>query len=199
MNQFGRICLLAFTCSLQGWSEPIKPPNRSEQIPGGRSQPSVTGLANKPENGEKAVKDQTNGALVWRPYQGTIQWTGEVNGRGFAEGKGTLVVFDRKGNRAAIFTGQMKDGHLIGDVTAKYPTSPDRAHYVGGYSNWAENGVGSMTYNNGKVETGTWKNGELVAINAPKADDNSLNLGTPVLRALPVNSNSESPDPETAE
>lgn len=56
-----------------------------------------------------------------------------------------------------------------------------------------------MTYNNGKVETGTRENGELVAPNAPKAGENSINREAPTLRALEVNPNPEPPDPETAE
>ena len=154
--------------------------------------------ADKSGNGEKVVKDPTNGALVWRPYSSNIQWTGGVNGSGFAEGKGTLVVFDRKGNRAAIFTGIMKDGHIVGDVTAKYPTSPDRAHYVGGFSNWSENGMGTMTYNDGKVVAGNWKNGELVAIKAAEAAVVSGQSGEPVPRSKGVNPAIEPPDPDSA-
>lgn len=159
---------------------------------------SATGMADKAEISEKVVKDPTNGALVWRPYSSNIQWAGNVNGRGFAEGKGTLVVFDRKGNRAAIITGMMKDGHLIGDVTAKYPTSPDRAHYIGGYSNWSENGKGTMTYNDGKVVTGTWKSGELVAVKAEKVTEVPRQSGETVPRSEDLSTDTEPPDPDTA-
>jgi hypothetical protein len=156
------------------------------------------GQEDKSGSGEKVVKDPTNGALVWRPYSGVIQWTGGVNGSGFAEGNGTLVVFDRKGNRAAIFTGMMEDGHLVGNLTAKYPTSPDRAHYVGGYSNWAENGMGTMTYNDGKVVAGNWRDGELVAIKAAGSAEVSLQSGEPAPRPKEENGGIEPPDPDTA-
>ncbi len=158
----------------------------------------ATGIADKSESSEKVVKDPTNGALVWRPYSSNIQWAGNVNGRGFAEGKGTLVVFDRKGNRAAIITGIMRDGHLVGDVTAKYPTSPDRAHYIGGYSNWSENGMGTMTYNDGKVVTGTWKSGELVAVKAERVVEVPRQSGEAVPRSEDVSAATEPPDPDTA-
>jgi len=170
----------------------------SEQMPKSATLPSSIDREDRPSADDKVVKDSTNGALVWRPNSGNIQWSGEVNGKGFAEGKGTLVVFDRKGNRSAIFTCTMRDGHLVGDVTAKYPASADRAHYVGGYSNWSENGMGTMTYNNGKVVNGSWKNGELVATGAPNLDQQSLLSGNQPHHSPGVNPSSQEPDPDTA-
>ena len=116
--------------------------------------------------GGKVAKDRTNGALVWCANLGPIEWSGGTNPSGFAEGKGALVFFDRAGN---IFSGTVNAGNLAGEVSIKYPSSPERAHYVGGYSNWAENGTGTMTYNNGKVVSGIWKDGELVSNTAAQA------------------------------
>jgi uncharacterized protein YecT (DUF1311 family) len=110
---------------------------------------------------EKPVRDTQNGALVWRPYAGKIQWTGGKDFSGFATGRGTLSVFDKNGRAVAIFTGNMLSGRLVGDVSAVYTVSPDRASYEGGFSNWSENGQGVMTFRNGRKVAGIWLNGEL--------------------------------------
>lgn len=119
---------------------------------------------------ERSVKDESRGALVWRPYSSPVQWQGGINSAGFAEGDGTLSVCDRQGNLVAVFKGTMTNGRLSGSVFAKYPRSPDRASYVGEFSNWSENGKGTMTYKNGKTATGQWRDGELVALDGGESD-----------------------------
>jgi hypothetical protein len=110
---------------------------------------------------QKAIRDEVNGALVWRPYPGRVRWVGERDSDGFASGSGRLSIFDRQGNLVAVFSGTMNRGHLSGQVTAEYPRAPERASYEGGFSDWSENGHGTMTYRDGRREIGYWLNGDL--------------------------------------
>lgn len=111
---------------------------------------------------EKPVADETSGALVWRPYDGKVRWTGLRDSDGFASGEGTLSIFDKSGQLVASFAGVMRSGRLVGQVRAVYHTSSDRASYEGSFYNWNEHGTGTMTYRNGRRVSGVWREGELL-------------------------------------
>ena len=108
------------------------------------------------------LRDASGGAMIWRPYQGRIDWSGGKDGEGFASGAGSLRVFDRAGVKTvAVISGTMRRGVISGHVEAHYPLSKDRASYSGEFSNWSENGKGTMTFRNGAVVAGVWRDGEM--------------------------------------
>lgn len=110
------------------------------------------------------LRDALGGAMVWRPYKGRVDWSGGKDGEGFASGDGSLQVFDPKGEKTvAVITGTMRRGIISGHVEANYPQSKDRASYSGEFSNWSENGRGTMTFRNGAVVSGVWKDGKMAA------------------------------------
>ena len=116
---------------------------------------------------EKPVADLATGVLVWRPYDGKIRWSGGRDVAGFASGEGTLSVYGKAGQVVASFTGMMRSGRLVGNVRAVYHTSSDRASYEGGFINWSEHGIGTMTYRNGKQVAGVWRDGQLLRETLP--------------------------------
>jgi len=106
--------------------------------------------------------DPRTGIQVWRPYSGRIEWDGEADGNRLASGPGTLRVYTKNGQVAAVLVGPMTAGRMAGQVNATYPLSSDRASYSGEFANWSENGRGVMILRNGQRVEGTWRDGDLV-------------------------------------
>jgi uncharacterized protein YecT (DUF1311 family) len=148
----------------------------------------TTALAISVSNAEDMLlRDARIGAMIWRPYQSRIDWTGGKDAEGFASGSGTLIVFDRKGTSVvARITGTFSAGKLSGDVQATYPLSKERDTYRGGYLNWNESGQGTMTFRNGQTVTGIWANGELVQAGAGQVIENEGDVDPVLARQLEV-------------
>lgn len=135
---------------------------------------------------EKVIRTEGGGALVWRPYEGRVHWTGSADSQGFATGPGTLTVCDRQGNVVAIFEGTMEQGRLGGLLSARYPRSPDRAAYVGEFFNWSEHGRGTMTYRSGRQQSGIWVDGELTREDQfPSPSHAPSPMGQPAIDSMP--------------
>ncbi len=135
---------------------------------------------------EIQVHASDSNAIVMRPYQSSLTWSGGVDKSGMAEGRGRLVIYERKGKEVvASFDGVMSAGKLAGNVSAKYPKSRDRVSYAGEFSNWSENGIGTMTFKDGTQINGRWRNGELVG--QVSVADNSHKNSTEIENATAEN------------
>lgn len=132
---------------------------------------------------EKAVwtADPNSGCEVWNPLpqpDETIAWDGPCQ-YGKAEGKGILVFYEN-GLEKHRYLGELRGGYLQGQVVYTTPDgyrfeglyekdrkvkgveTYDGYRYEGEFADDAYEGYGVLTYPDGRVEKGVWKNGRLV-------------------------------------
>lgn len=129
----------------------------------------------------QAEWQQYRGVTVWAKYASskrTFTWSAGTDAHGYAHGYGTYSVFF-DGRLVATYVGTMEHGRMEGKVSASYLKTGQK--FDGQIRNWDENGFGTMTYPDGRVEAGSWVDGKLVAPagNAPVIADGPTGAAPP--------------------
>ena len=112
--------------------------------------------------------DELNGQGKWTWYKDdgtTISWIHEGNfSNGELNGQGKYTFYENDGKTISfIKEGEFSNGKLNGQGKyTDYTNGEVYSVYEGEWVNGKRNGQGTKTYADGRVESGTWKDGEFV-------------------------------------